>query len=277
MSYTPSEAPSENLSDAALLQRRLWSADADGWALFSEPHTTPLFEAVLTAAAVGNGTRLLDIGCGTGLALQLAADRGATVTGVDVSQTMLDVARRRLAFADLRALDMQTLPFEDAAFDVVIGVNAFQFAEDPVEAIAEAARVCAPGGHVVVGMFADPSRAESTAVHLAMTALSPPARESEHAPYALSTSGNLEAAFEAAGLRIESQGEVQCAWTYEKKADAVRGLIGSAGGTRAVEDAGVDAVTAAIEAALVPFTDPATGAIVMHNWFRWVSARQASL
>jgi SAM-dependent methyltransferase len=266
---------SDTLSAEALLQRRLWSADPEGWALFSEPHTRPLFEAILVATGVGDDTRLLDIGCGTGLALTLAADRGATVTGVDVSDAMLGVARRRLPLADLRALDLQVLPFSDASFDVVMGVNAFQFAVDPVAAIAEAARVCAPGGRVGVGSFISPERAESTAVHLAMTRLSPPARESEHAPYALTAPGNLEAALAAAGLTVDDGGEVACDWSYATTADAVRGLMGSAGGTRAVEDAGVEATTAAIEGALVSFTDATTGEIVMHNWFRWVTATKA--
>jgi hypothetical protein len=54
----------------------------------------------------------------------------------------------------------------------------------------------------------------------------------------------------------------------------VRGLIGSAGGTRAVQDADRAPVRAAIEAALAPFTDPSTGAISMHNAMRWATARR---
>jgi SAM-dependent methyltransferase len=162
------------------------------------------------------------------------------------------------------------LPFSDASFDAVTGVNAFQFAADPLAAIAEAARVLTPGGRLAIGMFAEPERAQSTAVHLAMSALSPPARESEHAPYALSASGNLEAALSAAGLTIDGSGEVECEWSYASVSNAVRGLMGSAGGTRAIEDAGTDAVRAAIEGALVPFTDPTTGAVLMKNIFRWI-------
>ena len=98
--------------------------------------------------------------------------------------------------------------------------------------------------------FAEPDRVQSTAVHLAMAALSPPERESDHAPYALSSPGGLETALTAAGLQVAAQGEVECVWRYETAADAVRALIGSAGGTRAVQDAGQPAVRAAIETAL---------------------------
>jgi SAM-dependent methyltransferase len=258
------------LSDSALLQQRLWSADPEAWALFSEPHNRPLFDAVLRAAGVTDGTRLLDIACGTGLLLQLAAAEGASVTGVDVSEAMLGVARERLPEADLRLLDLQRLPFSDDSFDAVTGVNAFQFAEDPVAAIAEAARVLRPGGRLAVGMFAEPERSQSTAVHEAMAVLSPPARETDHQPYALSAPGNLEAAFASAGLDVVESGEVECVWAYDRVADAVRGLRGSGGGTRAVEDAGFDAVGAAIEAALIPFTD-SEGHVAMRNTFRYLA------
>jgi hypothetical protein len=114
-------------------------------------------------------------------------------------------------------------------------------------------------------------------VHLAMAALSPSRRQADHAPYALSGPQQLAAALAVAGLREEATGEVECVWRYECLADAVRGLIGSAGGTRAVQDAGRGPVRAAIEAALVPFTDPSTGVISMHNAMRWVTARRPAV
>jgi SAM-dependent methyltransferase len=259
------------LSPAAQAQQGLWGSDPEGWARFAEPHNQPLFEAILDATGTSRGTRLLDVGCGTGLLLALAEERGATVTGLDVTPGLLEIARDRLPAAELWQAGICRLPFGDAEFDVVTGVNAFQFGEDPPAALAEAARVARPGGLVAVGNFAAPERAESTAVHLAMAALSPPQRQADHAPYAL-TPDNLSAALTAAGLREEAAGEVECVWRYDSLADAVRGLIGSAGGTRAVQDAGRAPVRAAIEAALAPFTDPSTGEISMHNAMRWITA-----
>lgn len=260
-----------DLDGPLAVQRRLWSADPEGWSRFSEPHTRPLFEAVLDAARVGAGDRLLDLGCGTGLLLQLAAARGAAVSGVDVSATMLGVAGDRLPDADLRIADLQHPPFPDGSFDVVTAVNAFQFAVDPPAAIRAAARLLRPGGRLVIGSFAEPERAESTVVHLAMAALSP-ARAGDHAPYALSEPDVLAAALAGAGLRRRGTGEVVCVWAYDRLDDVVRGLTGSGGGTRAVEDAGADAVREVIEGAVVPFTDPVSGRIAMRNVFRWVLA-----
>jgi SAM-dependent methyltransferase len=261
-------------SAAGQLQNRLWSSDPRGWALFGEPHNLPLFVAMLNAADVRAGTRLLDIGCGTGLTLQLARERGAVVAGVDVTPGLLEIANERLPDAELWCADMATLPFPHECFDAVIGVNAFQFAHDPKRALVEAARVCVPGGFVAASMFAAPERSESTAIHLAMSALSPPERQADHAPYALSAPGNLESAMTAAGLALEDAGEVELTWRYSSIADAVRGLLSSAGATRAVEDVGVDAVRATIETALEPFAD-AAGEVRMRNVFRWVAARKS--
>ncbi len=80
-------------SDAAVVQRRLWGTDPRAWADHAEAHNRPLFEAVLDAAHVGGGTRVLDVGCGSGLALVLADGRGAVPSGIDISPGLLGVAR----------------------------------------------------------------------------------------------------------------------------------------------------------------------------------------
>jgi SAM-dependent methyltransferase len=255
---------------AADVQRRLWGTDARAWADLAEPHNRPLFEAVLDAAGVGEGTRVLDVGCGTGLTLVLAAERGAEPAGLDVTPELLAIARERLPGADLHEGDMETLPWEDEAFDAVVGVNAFQFAGDLRRALAEAARVVRPGGRVVASLFAAPERSQSTAVHHAMQALIPPADAAEHAPYALSAPGNLEAALADAGLRVADDGEVGCSWRYGSMEDAIHGLLCSAGGARAREAAGEDAVRRTLAEALAPFERD--GVVNMDNTFRWVAA-----
>lgn len=262
------------MSDAALVQQRLWGSDPAGWARFAEEHNRPLFEAVLDAAGVGTGSHVLDVGCGTGMTLSLARDRGALASGVDITAGLLEIAEQRLPDADLWLADMEHLPFPDGSFDVVVGVNSFQFAGDPLRALSEAARVCRPGGAVVASLFAEPERSQSTALHEAMAALSPPARQADHEPYALSYAGNLDAAMAAAGLQPSESGEVQCVWRYGSVDDALRGLLSSAGGTRAVQDVGEQRVRRALAGALARFTSPASGVIEMRNTFRWSLARR---
>jgi SAM-dependent methyltransferase len=251
----------------AEVQRRLWGTDPRAWAELAEAHNRPLFEAVLDAAGVTAATRVLDVGCGSGLTLVLARERGALASGIDISPGLLAIARERLPDADLREGDMETLPFADDAFDAVLGVNAFQFAGDPERALREAARV---GRCVVASLFAAPERSQGTVVHEAMSALSPPEQAEDHAPYALSAPGNLEAAMAAAGLTVVAHGEVECTWRYASMGDAVRALLCSAGGARAVEAAGEQRVRAVLGDVLRQFE--AGGEVRLVNTFRWVAA-----
>jgi SAM-dependent methyltransferase len=259
-------------SAAAQVQRRLWGTDPRAWADLAEAHNQSLFEAVLDAAGVKEGTRVLDVGCGSGLTLVLAAQRGAVPSGLDISPGLLGIARDRLPGADLREGDMECLPFDDASFDAVLGVNAFQFAGDPLGALREAARVTRPDGYVVASLFAAPERSEGTVVHEAMSTLIPPEQAADHAPYALSAPGNLEAALTAAGLRVKDHGEVICHWRYASMDDAVRALLCSAGGARASEAAGEQKVRDILRRTLAPFQDPRTRVVTLKNTFRWVAA-----
>src|SRR5580693_813900 len=261
---------------AAQVQRRLWGTEPRAWAELAEAHNQPLFEAVLDAAKISPGTLLLDVGCGSGLALVLAKARGARPSGLDISPGLLQIARNRLPDADLREGDMEYLPFGDATFDAVTGVNAFQFAGNPQNALQEAARVTRPGGRVVASLFAAPERSQGTVVHEAMNALVPPDQAADHAPYSLSAPGHLEAALADAGLHTTGHGEVMCHWRYQTMDEAVKALLCSAGGARAIEAAGRDAVRDVLRRALGQFQDPQTGVVTLANTFRWVAARRPS-
>jgi len=149
---------------------------------------------------------------------------------------------------------------------------AFHPLEQARRALREAARVTRPGGRVVASLFATPERSQGTVVHEAMSALIPPEQAGDHAPYALSAPGNLEAALAGAGLRVLDHGEVVCWWRYVGLEEAVRALLCSAGGARAVQAAGEQAVRDVLERALAQFRDPKTGAVALRNTFRWVAA-----
>ena len=101
-----------------------------------EPTARSLFDAILEATGVGPGTAMLDVGCGAGLMCQLAAARGASVSGFDAAEPMIAVARSRVPGGDFRIGDMESLPFADNSFDIVTGVNSFQYAANPVREIS---------------------------------------------------------------------------------------------------------------------------------------------
>ncbi len=114
-------------------------------------------ERALALLAPAPGERLLEIGCGTGEnALDLARRvlPGGTVAGIDASVTMISEARSNAAKAglpiDLRVGDAHALDFPDGQFDAVAAERVLQHVGDPARAVAEMARVCRPGGRVVV-------------------------------------------------------------------------------------------------------------------------------
>ena len=105
---------------------RLWGARAEAWAE-EEAAEAPKYEAAIARVEIAPGQEVLDIGCGSGVFLRMAADRGARTSGLDASDGLLEVARRRLPDADLRVGDMQRLPWGDDRFDLVTGFNSFFF------------------------------------------------------------------------------------------------------------------------------------------------------
>jgi ubiquinone/menaquinone biosynthesis C-methylase UbiE len=117
----------------------------------------PAAKVVVEQAAPREGERVVDIGCGTGNAALLAAERGAKVTGVDPAQRLLDVGAATAAERELDATfmrgDAADLPLEDDGADVVLSVFGVIFAPDPEAAAAEIDRVTAPAGRVLLAAW----------------------------------------------------------------------------------------------------------------------------
>lgn len=257
---------------SANVQGRLWGGAAEDWAELQEPTGTPIYEAAFDATGMTNGTRLLDVGCGAGLALQLAHKRGASVAGLDASRRLLEVARSRLPEADLREGDVEELPYGDDSFHVVTAFNSVQYATDPVQALNEIRRVAAPGGAVAIATWGDPERCEARAVIAAMGALLPPPPPGAGGPFALAAPGALEAFVESAHLSAERAFEVPTPFMYTDLAVAVRANLSSGPGRAAIDNVGSERVRDALSAALEPFTQP-EGSVRLDNVFRVVIAR----
>lgn len=104
------------------------------------------------------GRRLLEVGCGIGTDLVRFARGGAVVTGVDLSQTAIDLAVRNFALheveaEDLRVANGEALPFADGSFDVVYGHGVVQYTADAPRLIAECHRVLRPGGEAIFMVY----------------------------------------------------------------------------------------------------------------------------
>lgn len=232
---------------------RLWGARARDWADIQEGQTSPVFEAALQRTGVGPGTRYLDVGCGAGVAAQLAAARGALVCGVDAAETMIAIARESIPDGEFHVGDLEALPFADAAFDVVAGFNAFQYAANPTVALREARRVTKAGGWIIVTVWGPPERVPAAAMAKALAPLLPPPPPGAPGPFALSDEATLRAFVTEAGLEPVEVFDVDCLWTYADEATAIRAFNSAGVATRAMEHSGEAAVTEAHRTALAPF------------------------
>jgi SAM-dependent methyltransferase/alkylhydroperoxidase family enzyme len=125
-----------------------WGRRAVDFAAILEPAACREYVAMHHHLQVGEGDRLLDIACGSGLAMELATLRGAAVAGIDASPRLIAVARDRVPHADVRVGEMAALPWEDDTFDVVTSFRGLSATTE--EALAEARRVLRPGGRISV-------------------------------------------------------------------------------------------------------------------------------
>jgi SAM-dependent methyltransferase len=256
-------------------QLSLWGQRPRDWAELAEPQNLGLVELALDAGGVSEDTALLDVGCGSGLALARARARGAHVAGIDIAASFLAIAAERVPDADLRQGGLDELPFEANSFEVVLAINALQFAFDSTAALGEIVRVLRPGGRLVIAQFAAPDRCESTVMHEVMETLVPPETHEDHAPYALSVPGAMEAALQGAGLTVTADEELPGDWHYTDLQAALAGLLCSGGGTRAISIAGEDRVRDALSPALARFRQD-DGSILMHNHFRLLVAERSA-
>jgi SAM-dependent methyltransferase len=101
---------------------------------------------------------VLEVGCGIGTDLVRFARGGARVTGVDLSKTAIDLARRNFELHDLQPHDLrvanaEALPFPDAHFDLVYGHGVVQYTADPARLVRECARVLRPGGTAIFMVY----------------------------------------------------------------------------------------------------------------------------
>jgi SAM-dependent methyltransferase len=128
-------------------QREMW-ASFTPTAMF----TTPVAAQLVKFAGVAAGEDVLDVGTGTGVVAVTAARAGARVSGLDLSPVLLERAREnaRVARVDVtwQEGDVESLPYPDASFDLVLSEFGHMFAPRPDVAMAEMRRVLKPGGRV---------------------------------------------------------------------------------------------------------------------------------
>ncbi|MFF7357966.1 MULTISPECIES: hypothetical protein [Streptomyces] len=290
----------QHVSGADSAPRADLSARARDWSEIQERMLVPLYEAVYERLEVGPGTRLLGLRCGAGLALLLAAGRGAVVTGVDTaSPERLALARERLlpaaprggsggaaghggrsrppARALARLVDgspREAAGAETAGYGLVtvfepIGCRAGD-SEGVVELLADALPLAVHGAAVVLAGWGPPERCATSSVLRMATKLADPLRRARG--WRPARRDDLEEVAQRAGLKPDGSGRVACPFGYADADSAVRGLLSTGLFDAAITATDAKQVDKELTEALHPHRRP-DGTVWMPNVFRYLVAR----
>lgn len=138
-------------------ERAGWNERASQYDDATARATTQAIPTMLAAVRLFHGARLLDAGCGPGYAAGAAAALGARAKGVDFSDEMVAVARKRFPELPFEAADIEALGEADNSFDAVVSGMVLFHVTDPPKAINEAYRVLKPGGRFAFSQWSAPS------------------------------------------------------------------------------------------------------------------------
>jgi SAM-dependent methyltransferase len=243
----------EQKTTTSVVNGRFWGSAAADWAAIQEHNCAPVYRATFDHVALRAMTDYADLGCGAGMAAQLAAERGSQVSGLDASENLLTIARSRVPTGDFRVGELEHLPFPDASFDLVTGFNSFQYAANPSAALAEAKRVARRGAKVVIMTWGEPEGMEAASLVAALRPLLPSPPPGAPGPFALSDERTLRSFAAGAGLEPLTLFDVDSPWRYLDLATALRALRSSGVAAKAIEHSSTEAVDEAHVRALTPF------------------------
>jgi SAM-dependent methyltransferase len=236
---------------------------------------SPLYTAVLDAAATDAGTSVLDLGCGAGLFARAAADRGARVTGIDTDPAAVERAAAEVPEGTFAVRDAADPP--PGPFDLVAAVQLLMHVPDPVRVLAAMRRAGTGGGTARSGTVVVATvwgREHECDIRVFGEALAPwlGPRRPPAGPPPVTDPDRLAALAARAGLTVERLDEVVCPFRYADEDELLGPLFESALGRSLGRRAAPDALRAAVLHRLEPYRTP-TGGYRLDNLFRVLVAR----
>ncbi len=247
----------------------------------------PLYQAVYDRLEVGAGTRMLGLGCGTGLALLIASSRGARVTGVDRDRERLALARERLApdegpRTEKRKVGLVDGEVADAAdpagapYNMITAFQPIGCVADDSEglrpALEAAVRMAERGSTVVLTGWGPPERCATAGVLRVAGRLTDRMRGA--GGWRPARRDDLEDVAAGAGLKPDGSGRVACPFGYADLDSAIRGLLSTGVYESAVRATDRAQVEKEMTEALHPHVRR-DGTVWMPNVFRYLIARTA--
>ena len=199
-----------------------WGRHAAAFAYLIENLHWREYQHLLDQTGVASGTRYLDIACGSGLAVRLACERGATASGLDASRGLTAIAAARSPTATIKVGDMVHLPFEAASFDVATSFRGIW--GNGLEALREARRVVRPGGKVGLSFWGNQRRMEAYPLFVVLGQTSQPEREHTGAMVTIGRPGVAEQLMTEAGLAPGTRTSLRLYWEFPDIDLAARAL-----------------------------------------------------
>jgi len=226
-------------SDAWMVADEGWGREAVDFATLSEPSNCREYVALHHLLRVDAGDRLLDVACGSGLAIELARLRGALCAGIDASTRLVAVARDRSPQSDIRVGDMHDMPWEDGAFDVVTSFRGI-WGTTP-DAVAEISRVLRPGGRVGLTVWGHIKISPGAWALAPFRLASQEKVDDQAAMVSLGRPGAGENLLESCGFVDIRRVEVPFAWEFADPHIFARALASSGPAYEAIQNIGKEA------------------------------------
>lgn len=213
-----------------------WGRKAVDFATLSEPANSREYTSIHHRLGLVGGERLLDVACGSGLAIELARARGATCAGIDASERLVAVARDRNPEADIRVGDMNALPWDDAAFDVVTSFRGI-WGTTP-GAVDDVRRVLVTGGRVAMSIWGNVAKSPGAWMFAPFLWATEDKVENQAKMVSLGRPGVGEAFLSERGFEPAERFEVPFVVEYADPATYARGLAATGPAYEAIQQIG---------------------------------------